>query len=303
MEIVEYGGWPTCYRLFNGIIELIVTGDVGPHLIHFGFIGEDNEFWVNQEVQGVTGGDEWLPFGGHYLRHAPEAFPRTYAPANSPVRVEEHPGFVRFIQPVETLTGIEKALDVELVPDKAQLKVTHWLRNTGVWPVEMAPWGLSVMAPNGKAIVPLPPRGSHGGNLLPTSSIVLWAYTDMADRRWYWGSKYIMLQQEAGNAKKQKAGYRVPDNWVAYIRDHHLFVKTFEFVPGATYTDMAANIETYTDGAMLEVETLGPLTVVEPGASVSHIEAWSLFKDVPEPENDVDVDAYILPKVSESLFL
>jgi hypothetical protein len=40
---------------------------------------------------------------------------------------------------------------------------------------------------------------------------------------------------------------------------------------------------------MLELETLGPLTVLPPGATVEHIEDWWLFRDVPFPEGDEGV--------------
>jgi hypothetical protein len=55
--------------------------------------------------------------------------------------------------------------------------------------------------------------------------------------------------------------------------------------------------ETFTNPDMLEVETLGPLVSLEPGAAVEHVEEWSLFKDVPAPTNDAEVDRYVLPKV------
>ena len=38
MERVEYGGWANCYRLHNDVVELIVTADVGPRIIRFGFV-------------------------------------------------------------------------------------------------------------------------------------------------------------------------------------------------------------------------------------------------------------------------
>ena len=36
-EKVSYGGWPNCVRLNNGKVELIITTDVGPRVIRFGF--------------------------------------------------------------------------------------------------------------------------------------------------------------------------------------------------------------------------------------------------------------------------
>ena len=32
IERIQYGGWPNCFRVSNGKIELIVTGDVGPRI-------------------------------------------------------------------------------------------------------------------------------------------------------------------------------------------------------------------------------------------------------------------------------
>lgn len=38
IEKTPYGGWPNCYRIFDNEIELIVTTDVGPRVIRYGFI-------------------------------------------------------------------------------------------------------------------------------------------------------------------------------------------------------------------------------------------------------------------------
>lgn len=42
IEKVPYGGWDNCYQLSNGKIELLLTGDVGPRIIHLSFINEFN---------------------------------------------------------------------------------------------------------------------------------------------------------------------------------------------------------------------------------------------------------------------
>lgn len=299
MEKIAYKGWPNCYRLSNDIVDLVVTADVGPRIIRFGFVGEDNEFGEFKDMLGKTGGDEWRIYGGHRLWHAPEVKPRTYYPDNGPVKVRERAGGLRVVQPVEETTGIQKEIDVQLLPHEAHVKVTHRLRNTNAWAVELAPWALSVMAQGGRAIIPLPPRAPHGegGNYTPSNVITLWPCTEMADPRWTWGSKYVMLRQDPKMAKAQKVGVAVPDGWAAYARGGHLFVKKFNYVAGVHYPDLGASVETYTDADMLEVETLGPLTLLQPGAVVEHIEHWFLFRDVPLPANDADVDRYILPKV------
>lgn len=297
MEKVEYKGWPNCYRLSNDLVELIVTTDVGPRIIRFGFIGEENEFREFEEMLGQTGGDEWRIYGGHRFWHAPEVIPRTYYPDNVPVEVQQHDGFSRVVQPTETTTGIQKEIDIRLWPGEAHVKVIHRLRNNNLWAVELAPWALSVMAQGGQGIFPLPPRGSYEGNLLPTNTFTLWAYTDMADPRWTWGSKYVLLRQDPAAEMPQKMGGMLTDGWAAYARSGHLFVKRFTYVEGARYPDFGCSVETYTNADFLEVETVGPLINLQPDAEVEHIEHWFLFHDVPVPNDDADVDRDVLPRV------
>lgn len=298
MERISYKGWPNCYRLANGLIDLVVTADVGPRIIRLGFVGQDNEFKEFADMLGQTGGDEWRIYGGHRLWHAPEALPRTYYPDNEPVQVEQQDGCVRIVQPTEPTTGIEKEIDLWLSPDEAHVIVTGRLRNRNLWPVELAPWSLSVMAQGGVAILPLPPRGSHAENLQPTSTLTLWAYTDMSDRRWTWGSRYVLLRQEPDMETPQKVGALVPDGWLAYARNGHLFVKTFDYVPDAGYPDLGCSAEIFTNADFLETESLAPLVNLEPGAAVEHVEHWFLFREVPMPENEADVEAHVLPQVS-----
>ncbi len=291
---VEYGGWPNCYRWSNGLVDLVVTADVGPRVIRFGFVGQANEFKEYPEMLGRVGGEEWRIYGGHRLWHAPEAMPRTYFPDNNPVEVQVHSTFIRVVQPLEPTTGIQKEMDISLEADRPHVRVVHRLRNGSLWPVELAPWALSVMAPGGVAILPMPPRGRHEEQLLPTGALVLWAYTDMSDPRWTWGRRYVRLRQDPTHAAPQKIGVVAPaETWLAYWRDGHLFLKTFSVVPGACYPDRGCCAELFTNGEMLELETLGPLTVLAPEAVMEHTEDWWLFRDMPFPETDEDVDRVI----------
>lgn len=290
VQRVEYAGWPNCYRWSNGIVDLVATADVGPRIIRFGFVGEANEFKEYPETLGQVGGEQWRIYGGHRLWHAPEAMPRTYCPDNTPVEVQVHPTRVRLIQPVEAATGIQKEMDISLTADRPHVRVVHRLRNTLLWPVEMAPWALSVMAPAGTAILPLPPRGRHEDHLLPTGALVLWAYTDLSDPRWTWGYRYLQLRQDPSRPTPQKVGIVSPaEKWLAYWREGHLFLKTFSVFPGARYPDLGCCAEVFTNAEMLELETLGPLTVLPSGAAVEHTEDWWLFRDVPFPKGDEGV--------------
>jgi hypothetical protein len=303
MERINYKGWPNCYRLANGTVDLVMTTDVGPRIIRFGLVGRANQFKEYAEMLGQTGGCEWRIYGGHRLWHAPEVWPRTYCPDNAPVRVESLEDAVRLIQRTEPETGIQKELDVQLWPNAAAARVTHRLRNNNSWPIELAPWALSVMAPAGKAIIPLPLRETHAENLSPVSTIILWAYTDMSDPRFTWGHNCVLVRQDPGAETPQKIGATVPDGWVAYARDGQLFVKQFACDRAAHYPDFGACVEVWVDTEMLELETLGPLRVVEPGGAVEHVEQWFLLDGVSVPATEEAVIADVLPRVRDALRL
>lgn len=297
-EKYPYGGWENSYRLSNELVELVITGDIGPRIIRAGFIGEINLFCEMPEMLGAVGGDTWRIYGGHRLWHAPEVLPRTYHPDNEPVSLTEHEGFIRVSQSPEATTGISKQIDIALAPDAAHATVTHRLTNHNLWDVRLAPWALSVMAADGVGLFPLPPRGSHAENLAPTSSLSLWAYTNLSDPRWTLGERYILLRQDTAATGPQKIGASVPDGWGAYVKAGFLFLKTFDFDTTAEYADRSSVIEVFTNNEMLELETLGPVVSLAPGASVEHVENWFFYRDVPTPANDADVEQHIAPLVA-----
>ena len=293
IEKVAYGRWPNCYRLSDGQWELIVTSDVGPRVIRFGFVGGDNVFGEFEELMGLTGGDEWRLYGGHRLWHAPEAKPRSYIPDNGPVEVEaEGRDTLHIVQPVELVTGVKKEMILTL--REGRVTVKHMLTNEGLWPVELAPWGLSVMAPGGMGIVPQP-TSHHPDNLLPNRTLALWPYTDMSDNRLGWGEKYITIKQDT-SAGPTKIGLSADDGWLAYWNNGVLFIKRFDYQPGAVYPDGGCSIEMYTNEQMLEVETLGPVARLEPGCCARHVERWYLFAKVALPDgSEQSIDQVIKP--------
>ncbi len=301
IEKIEYQGWPNCYRLTNGLVELVATADIGPRIIHFSTLNGANLFKVYQEQAGKTGGDDWRIYGGHRLWHAPEAQPRTYEPDNDPVHVERLGEGLLLQQAPEQHTGIQKSLRVRLDQKAASAALVHELKNLSPWPVILAPWALTVMAPGGVAIVSQPPRGGHDENLLPVNTLALWAYTDLGDPRWTWGKLYILLRQDPGQPSPQKLGLMTPEAWAAYAREDSLFVKTAPFQPGAKYPDLGSNIEIFTNGEMLELETLGPLVSLSPGETVRHEETWWLFDGVARVDSEEDVEREVLPRIAGKL--
>jgi hypothetical protein len=289
IEKYEYAGWKNCCRLSNGLIELIATTEVGPRVIRFGFIGGVNELFEQKEDLGKTGGDTWRLFGGHRLWHAPEDPVRTYIPDNSPCEVTLLDDGVILTAPPEVPAGVQKTMEIRMSPDSARVSLLHTIKNSGLWPITLSSWAVTMMAPNGTAIMPLPVRIEWPKVLLPTHSIAFWSYTRMSDSRFTWGDQHVLLRQEPIRGKEQKIGFVNTEGWAAYRNEDRLFIKTFDFFPGKVYPDRNSNFECFTNHDVLELETLGPIEKIEPGETVSHREGWQLFKDMKFALNDGEI--------------
>lgn len=301
VERTAYGGWDNCYRITNGLVEVVVTADVGPRVIRFGFVGGPNEFAEFAEQLGKVGGEEWRIYGGHRLWHAPEAKPRTYYPDNEPVEVQVLDEFsLLAVQPTEQWTGVQKSLQITLHPTEAKVTVLHRLTNRNLWTIELAPWALSVMAKGGRAVLPQPPFIPHEEKLLPARPIVQWHYTDMTDPRWTFGKRYIILRQDPTRPNPQKLGIANPDGWAAYINGDRVFLKRFRHIEGATYPDFGCSTEVFTNADMLEVETLGPLTPLQPGETVEHEERWFLFRNIAVGETEDEIAQALEPLLQKT---
>jgi hypothetical protein len=279
MDKYQYKGWKNCIRLETGDIELIATTDIGPRIIKYGFTGDKNLFFVDENDVGRTGGEEWRLYGGTRLWHAPENIPRTYYPDNEPVKFDISDNELILEQKTEKTTGLQKQMIIKSFDkDSNSLEIVYRIYNRNLWPVKFSVWALSVMEKNGKIIVPHEPFQSHSENLLPARPIVLWAYTDMADPRWIWGSRYIQLKQDPSASTPQKIGIFNRVGWAAYYLKDNLFIKKFACLDNRQYPDFQSNMEVYTDKNIIEFETLGNMALIEPGGFGEHKETWQLFK-------------------------
>jgi hypothetical protein len=309
VEAVEYRGWAHNLRLSNGDAELIVTLDVGPRVLSYRLAGGKNVFKEYDEQLGKAGEAEWMIRGGHRLWTAPEDTTRTYAPDNGPVAWQPlGPGRVRVTPPPDAAHGIQKEMDVHLEPTGSGVTVVHRIRNVGAQPTELAPWALSVMAPGGVEVIPLPPKRPHPGSpknartpadFAPNQLYVLWPYTDFQDPRWGFGAVALTLRQGGGRGPT-KLGLAHRLGWVGYLNAGTLFVKRFAHRDGVPYPDGGCNFETFTSEGMLEMESLGPLVRLAPGQAVEHTERWELIADVEDFRTEEQLRTSVLARVKGS---
>ena len=283
-------GWKQVLVLANNEVELLITLDVGPRIISYRHQSGLNLFKTFDDQLGKSGEPDWQIRGGHRLWIAPETT-SSYFPDNHPVSFsligENH---VRLRTPTEAQSGIEKELEIFLDEKTSRVTINHSMTAARPSISDIALWGLTVFKPGGKAVIPMPPKNLHPNdlsitekksgndaalNLLPNRSISLWAYTDLSDPRFKWHKDRLEINQHA-NTASTKLGFLHQMKTAHYEVDGYSFSKTIDYRQDATYPDGNCNLEIFTDGTMLELESLSPLVALKKDEKIIHTESWSL---------------------------
>jgi hypothetical protein len=301
IEKIPFDGWPNCYRVSNGDVELIVTTDIGPRIMRFGFPGGQNVFKEFKDQLGKSGEKDWQLRGGHRIWSAPETTVESYAPDNTRIEATVRGNTLILTEAVEPTSGYQKQMEIQMAATGASVKVIHRIRNTNPVPKTFGVWAMSMMAQGGLAISQFPPRGSHDQYLQPTNPLTMWAYTDFSDSRWKFTPKYITLRQDPKNAGAQKTGLYNKDTWAAYLIGTDLFIKRAPATEAvAAYPDFGCSYEMFTNNEFLEIETLGPVHPVAPKQQIEHVEQWTLHKNIKlNAISDMEIDRVIQPLVGQ----
>ena len=280
MSSSDFYGLPT-QILENEFLRLEYLAEAGPRLVRLSPTGSDQNLLAEApETFWETPYGRFYIRGGHRLWHAPEAMPRTYIPDNAGLTVTRLPDGARLEGPQEPDAAIGKTMTIRLHAERPSVTIEHTLLNVGVWPVELAPWAITQMRLGGTAVLPQQIGPLDEDGLLPNRQLTLWPYTQLTDSRLRLEDEYIFIGPEV-LAQPCKIGSFNRRGWLAYFLDGVLFVKRFPVLDGRPHPDLGCNAEIYVNDQFLELESLGALTRLQPGDSVSHTETWEIIGGLP----------------------
>jgi hypothetical protein len=290
-EIEKYKALGRALRLTGAGLEAIVTLDVGPRVMHLSLPGGPNMFADDCPLtEELPDGTVFAYYGGHRVWHSPEAFPRSYSSDSHPLaRHERYHDGILLVQDQEPWTHIVKS--VELRFRETSIAVKSSLTNGGAWPIEMAVWSPLLGALNGRLVLPVVQRNT---GLLPNARYVIWPYARMDDPRVHWGQRYIVVDHDVHAETQFKLGYANELGWMAYLDNGCCFVKKFRHERGARYPDGGCSSEAYTAGWGIDIESLSPFELVDPGETISYEEEWFVFECPRRPAPDDDEIAGVL---------
>ena len=287
VSIIEsYKKYGKCVCISNGVIEAYVTVDLGPRIIRFGFVGEQNIMndhrekfspLTDEKFEALFGkGKAWESMGGHRVWVTTESYPETYTPDDRPVAYEVKDDGVVFTSVEDVEVGIAKTLTLKMDPETADMTVQMNVKNISGQKREYAIWALSVCDAGGYLILPM---NTNNTGLLHNRSISVWPYTDLSDKRIRFGKTYTTIKQDVNATTPVKLGFDLNKGLAYYVLGDDIFRKRYDAKHGELpYPDENCSFETYTDNVMIEVETLSDIKAVENGDSHEYTEYWSLIK-------------------------
>lgn len=301
---IDYKNFGKCLSITNGIIETIVTIDVGPIIISFGFCDGDNVLYNdidriytydNEDIRNYYGENSInYKYGGHRFTIIPENMPRSFYPDNEPVVYSLLTNGVAFNPPTQRSNDVALTLEILMNPDASDIMVIHSLQNCAEDKQLLGLSGITNMAPNGLLIVPQN-TSSIDGDYLPNRSFALWPFSNINDERVFIGNRYITIKQNQNSNDKFKIGTNNHSNWASYFNNGNVFTKHYVHNKKAKYPDYNSSFEVMTDKNLLEIKSLSPLYDVEPDAIVRHVENWSIgkYSVLPSTTDEEQIDKIV----------
>lgn len=260
-----------------GAVRLMVTTSVGPRVL--GLLTEDGRNHL-AELPDMTldcpGSDPIHLRGGSRLWAAPEDPRVTYRPDDDPVDVEEIADGVKLSTRPDPVAGTSREIDIR-VTGPERLTFDYRVVNRADHPQRLAAWAITMMAAGGRAWLPLLAESFDRGGFQAQRNVVLWSYASGDDPRFVLGDRAIELRASTDpGLGRFKVGTSLRRGWTAHWANGVLLVKRAGHDESREYADMGASGQIYSQHDFTELETLGPLTDLEPGEAALHREEWEI---------------------------
>jgi hypothetical protein len=259
----DFHGYPAA-SLRSDQLRVDYLTQAGPRIVGL-YLADSNENLLSEAPSVDLNTDAGMHklFGGHRIWAAPELPGWSYVPDSAGGRVEESGDGVAINWEAQG-PGFAVGMRIKLVPGKASLELEQTLTNRYDSFQRLALWGITILPHGGVAYLPKAPGASE----------VRWPYTPSSDPRIKSQPALVEIQGQPG--AMAKVGAFSPAGVCAYMRNEVLLLKRFEVQTGE-HPDGGCNVEVYCDGSYLELETLGPLSDVPPGGSLTLRETWDVL--------------------------
>ncbi|MGC8764942.1 MAG: hypothetical protein ACP5QT_03565 [Brevinematia bacterium] len=272
---VKFFKYNHCFEISHNNRRMIITTDVGPRILFFGFENE-NILFIDEREKIKR--EKWKIIGGHRFWVSPET-EDAYVPDNDKCMVESSKDFVKVFK-LDKKTGLEKSIIISV--DGDDFIVKHILINRGEMLYQGGIWALTCIIPEGTIFFPWTTPGEW-----KMKKIIYWEKwpgqsTNIDSTQFIRGKDLFLIKVNGEMSKVGTTGY---EGFLGVSNRNYTFIKKFNFIQGAIYPDDNCAIEIYTSKNFCELETLSPITTLIPEVPLIHIERWKLIDRFIDPSD------------------
>lgn len=277
--------WPTAVPLADPELDLIAVPDIA-RIIHLSLHGQPNILHVHpdwlgmQQDPSMEKGGQYRDFGGAKLWNAPQSgwhrgtspWPPDYLLDSAPAQsIRGADGALTLTGQASAASGIRFTRTVSL----AHAAVTDRVTMANTDKAETASWGVwSVLCvrPDGVVFLPVP------------ASATLWssAPDHLIPDSYGWKRHADVLVLEHPSDRGTKIFSTSDQGWIGYLVDHQALFITYHADPAAAYPEHEASSEVYAQPEFIELEHIGRLEHLIPGASADFTDQWHIVPGPPE---------------------
>ena len=290
VERTSYRGWADSYRLTAGSYSLVVVPEIGGRIMEYSLEGR-NVIWENAEEFGRTypiSGD-WRNYGGYKTWASPQdvwGWPPDFLmdAGKANVEVLQDPKGLPMLKVVGAPSlkmGIVFIKEITL-RENGEVVIKQRMRNIGRKSVSYGIWDVTQVRTPCFVVFPVNPKTkfSDGLNYLMSEAKNSSQY-DFKD-----GYCIVTYLGEPGDIASDS-----PGPWMIWFKDDLAYVKLFgPAEKGADYPDSGCTCEVFTSDRKLgyvEMEILGPVVELQPGAETELTGRWQVFK-LSQPVTDAN---------------
>jgi hypothetical protein len=291
VSYVDYFGYTGCIRLENESAAVVLCHQAGGRVLEYSLQGK-NSMWLDPKQEGWVWqeGAPSVDLCGGRLDIGPEMLvPRRPALWLGAWRAEAiGPRAARLTSAEDPATGVQLVRDFKLDATGSRLICTQTIRNVSQKQVAWCHWSRTLAVGGGICVIPVTPHGRF------PNQYVMYEDRSLINPRPV--DPNIRMRdgflEIIGPPKFRKLGMDSQAGWFAYAMPNDvLFVKRYRVYPEKLYGEVAGlTISIWYDGNIrCELEPIGPLEHLKPGATASFTEEWEL-KAFPFPAKGESID-------------
>ena len=249
--------------LRNAVAEAFVCARPAPRVVSFRILGRPSLLQ-----------DDWKRtfHGVRSCFMEPTFVPESAGPNQQPAEgAWIRPNILRLTAGVDEVSRLRLTMEIAIDNHTPRLSIRHGLTNSRENIRTIAPWALTVFPCQGVGVAPWR-TGTY-----PVRSYLLFFETDPREPCLRPAKRALGVDFGSPPRNAQiKVGTNSNSGWVAYAYGDNALVSSVPFIPGAVYPENDTTVTFYatdgtvdfTDESFCEIEHVGPLASLEPGATV-----------------------------------